>query len=190
LLPLPLPLPLPLLLLLVVDVDVDPDEDGDKDDSENDERHMSADVCTALMALATAVMHVLLGLGQRRVFISTTLLERVPVFLLIEMPLSTGIASESDGGVVAAMASVPNAPTSQDSQASISDREPSEGGSESARRPDSSDAVVPSRNPDSSLPLGDAPKVADGSMLKSARPWLLLPRVWASSGYQLHSIVG
>ena len=185
-----LPLPLPRLLLLVVDTDPDPDEDGDREDDEKDDRHISAHVCIALMALVTAVRQVLVGLGQRCVGTSTTLLAPVPIFLLRGMALSIGIVSESDGGVVAAMASVPKPPTSQDSQASMSDREPREAGAESASRPDNSDAVVPSRNPDSSLPSGDVPTAPDGSILKSVRPWLLLPRVWAISGYKLHSIVG
>ncbi|KAH6851188.1 hypothetical protein B0I37DRAFT_353558 [Chaetomium sp. MPI-CAGE-AT-0009] len=180
----------PPLLLPVVEADLDPDNDGDDEDDGNDERHMLAHVCKALMALAAAVRQGFVGLEQRRVGVLTRLLALVPAFLLIGKPPSFEIASGSDGGVVAVMALVPKLATSQDSQASMSDREPREEGAESASRSGSSDAAGPTMNSDSSLPLGDVPTVPDGSRLKKARPWLLVPRVWASSGYKLHSIVG
>jgi hypothetical protein len=174
---------LPPLFLVLIEGAPDPDDD----------RHMSAHVCSALMALAAAVMQGLAGVEQhRRVGASAALLGRVLMLLLtaargMPLPPRACPASGLGGGVSAAALLAPNPPTSHDSQASRSE---TEGSPASARKSDSSDAVKPSTNSESPLPSGEVPAVLDGLRLKRGSPWLPLPKVWTRSGYKLHSIVG
>ncbi|KAK3297916.1 uncharacterized protein B0H64DRAFT_393390 [Chaetomium fimeti] len=145
--------PLPLLLVLVED-DLAP---GGEDD-----RHMSAHVCSALMALAAAARQGLAGLEHlRRLGASAALLGWVLILLPMGgMPPPCACpASGPEGGVIAAVASAPKPPASHGSQASMSERE---GGPESVKNSDNDEAVTPSPNSDSSLPPGDVPALPDG----------------------------